>query len=145
MTIPAALLMVLLAGAPASASAPAVVPPSGDGRDPFLGPGAAESDPKLGLRGMSWQHLRCTGVVTGPGGPVVTLDAGERGTFLAREGDRLRNAVVAKIDLERRGVLLKEPVSGTVAGYREVILLVGQEQAIVREPRSPDPALSAKP
>lgn len=109
-------------------------------RDPFAPPEAALSDPKLGLKGMAWQHLRCAAVAKGPGGLVATLASGEV-TFFVREGDRLRNAVVTKVDPERRGVLLREPAPGTVAGFREVILLVGEAEAIVREPRAAEPLL----
>jgi hypothetical protein len=102
---------------------------------------AAASNPSKGLQGMSWQSLTLTGIVDAPSGSVATLE-GMDSSFLASAGDRLANATVVQIDRKRGAVMLHEQAKDNVAGYREVILLLGR-QPIVREPREAEPLLKA--
>ena len=114
-------------------------------RDPFQGPGEsrrqAPCEPR-GLHCVPWQDLRVTAIVTSPAGSVVSFTTNSGENWFAREGDKARNAVVSRIDPERRGVLLREPVPGTVAGFREIVFVTGDDLPQVREPISADPVLS---
>lgn len=131
---PHVLLLLLLAAAPAS----------GPGRDPFVSPQSVLSDPSKGLPGMAWQSLQVTGIVEAPSGPIATLSSDQGDAFVAQEGDRLANAVVASIDRARKTVVLRMPAADSVAGFREVVLQMGVKDAIVREPHAAEPLLKAK-
>lgn len=132
------ILTLILATAPTDAGL------ANPARDPFASPGQAREAPcePPSLLCTSWQRVRVTGVVTSPSASMATMDAGNGATYFAREGDRLRNAIVVRIDPERRGVLLREPMPGTVAGFREIMLLTGSDKPVVREPMAADPVLS---
>lgn len=130
-------LLLVQAGDPG-----ALVVPS---RDPFKGPTEfAESAPcePRGLHCIRWQDLRVTAIVTGPAGSLATFATGSGESWFGKEGDRVRNAAIVSVDPQRRGVVLREPAPGTVAGFREIVLVTGEAQPIVREPMSAEPALS---
>lgn len=144
MTTALLLALILAAAPPAGGANPALADRA---RDPFQGPDQARDEGPCeppGFHCVPWQRMRVTGIVTAPSGALATVDAGNGETFFVKVGDRARNGVVVSIDSERRGVLLREPMPGTVAGFREIVLLTGAEAPIVREPVSAEPALSTE-
>jgi hypothetical protein len=117
---------------------------TGGERDPFSGPDQARDEAPCdgdGLACVSWQRLKCTSIVTSPSVSVITLQAATGESYFAKVGDRVRNAVIVAIDPDRKGILLREPMPGTVAGFREIILPTGADRPIVREPASAEPVL----
>lgn len=138
------ILALLLASVPGGE--PGLTNPA---RDPFQGPDQVRDEGPCpeprGIHCIPWQSLKVTAIVTAPGGTLASFEAGNGESYFARAGDRVRNAVIVSIDTERRGVLLREPMPGTVAGFREIVLMTGAPQPIVREPMSAEPVLSASP
>lgn len=130
---PAALLGALLLALPAFAQAPPRTYDSAGRRDPFQPAGSADETRSCpadaGLRSLQSDHVRLQGLILTGQGAIAALDSATvQGTLPAREGDRLCDGRVERIDFDTKTVVLRIEREHPLRPWRDRTLTLGADR-----------------